>query len=151
MVSVKNAGDSKKSQFGISIASPEEGYILQSEAISMTSSAGNLTVFKRQNEQGLIHAIYLEMSVNTAAIRILVDGREITNKDYSIADLRARGMDTVHPILPYAPGPSTPTINIWMWTPALDRLSQYYESIEIAIASGVTVTGRAIYSKKVEE
>lgn len=151
MVSVKNAADKQKSQFGITIASPEEGYALQSEEISITTSTGNVAVFKRQNEQGLIHAIYLEMSSAAAAIRLSLDGREITNKDYSIADLRARGMDTVHPILPYAPGPNTPTIHVWMWTPALDRLSQYYESIEITIAAGVTITGRAIYSKKVDE
>ncbi|MCQ1538592.1 hypothetical protein FTO68_06280 [Methanocalculus taiwanensis] len=130
-------------KYNIALETPEYGYTLQSADIAMTTAAGNTQVFRLDNMRGVIHAIYLVVNDPDAAIRLLVDGVEISVSSASLNQLIAGGLDLPHPVYPGALGP-----DLWVWCPVSGhRLSRFLQSIIVEVGPGATVTGRAIWSK----
>lgn len=130
-------------RYNIALETPEYGYTLQSADIAMTTAAGNTQVFRLDNQRGVIHSIYLVVNDPDAAIRLLVDGVEISVASASINQLIAAGLDLPHPVYPGALGP-----DLWVFCPVSGhRLSRFYQGVILEVGAGAVVTGRAIWSK----
>lgn len=130
----------------IALATPEEAYVLEVVDISKTTTASDEVVWKRQNERGYVHGIYLEVSDPNAAIRLTVDGRQLSISDMTVAQLWNKGLDVPHPTFPYALANDATYGYVWAWTPRDERLSRYYNSIYLIVAAGTTVSGKVLFS-----
>lgn len=131
----------------VALATPEEAYVLEVVDVSKTTTASDEVVWKRQNERGYVHGIYIEVSDPNAAIRLTVDGRQLSISDMTVAQLEGRGMDIPHPVFPYMlKNDSDNGIYNWLWTPRDERLSRYYNSIYLIVAAGTTCTGKVLFS-----
>ena len=136
-------------EFGF--ASLDERYTLHLDEISVTTDANNTRIWERASKQGYVYGVYLQMDAGNHAVRLMVDGREISILDKTIAQMVAAGMDVPNPVFPYAlVADDTNLIYNWMWTPREPRIAEYVDRAYIEVAAGVLVVGNVLYAESRE-
>ena len=133
-------------EFGF--ASLDEQYTLHQDEFSTLTDANNTRVWERTSKKGYIYGVYLELGAGNYAVRCVVDGREISISDMTVAQMAAHGMDVPNPVFPYAlVADGDNGIYNWLWTPREPRIAEYQDRIYIEVASGVQVSGKVLYAE----
>ena len=133
-------------EFGF--ASLDEQYTLHLDEISILTDANNTRVWERTSKKGYIYGVYLELGAGNFAVRCVVDGRQISLLDKTVAQIVAAGMDVPNPVFPYAlVADDDNLIYNWLWTPREPRIAEYQDRIYIEVAPGVQVTGKVLYAE----
>ena len=133
-------------EFGF--ATYDEAYTLHLDEFSVQTDAGNTRIWERASKQGYIYGVYLQMDAGNCAVRLMVDGREISILDKTVSQMVAAGMDVPNPVFPYAlVSNSTGSIHNWLWTPREPRIAEYIDRAYIEVAAGVLVIGKVLYAE----
>jgi len=133
-------------EFGF--ASLDEQYTLHLDEISVTTDVQNTRIWERASKAGFIYGIYLQMDAGNRAVRLMVDGREISILDMTVSQMVAAGMDVPNPVFPYAlVSDNTRYLHNWMWTPREPRIAEYVDRAYIEVAAGVLVIGKVLYAE----
>ena len=136
-------------EFGF--ASLDERYTLNLDEISVTTDVQNTRIWERASKAGFIYGIYLQMDAGNRAVRLMVDGREISILDKTVAQMVAAGMDVPNPVFPYAlVSDDGGFLHNWMWTPREPRIAEYLDRAYIEVAAGVLVVGKVLYAESRE-
>ena len=136
-------------EFGF--ASLDERYTLNLDEISISTDANNTRVWERVSKRGYIYGIYLQMDAGNRAVRLMVDGREISILDKTPAQMVIAGMDVPNPVFPYALATDDENfVHNWMWTPREPRIAEYVDRAYIEVAAGVLVVGKVLYAESRE-
>ena len=136
-------------EFGF--ASLDERYTLHLDEISVTTDVQNTRIWERASKAGFIYGIYLQMDAGNRAVRLVIDGREISIMDKSVSQMIAAGLDVPNPVFPYAlVSNSTGSIHNWLWTPREPRIAEYVDRAYIEVAAGVLVIGKVLYAESRE-
>jgi len=136
-------------EFGF--ASLDERYTLNLDEISISTDANNTRVWERVSKRGYIYGIYLQMDAGNRAVRLMVDGREISILDKTPSQMVAAGMDVPNPVFPYALATDDENfVHNWMWTPREPRIAEYVDRAYIEVAAGVLVVGKVLYAESRE-
>jgi hypothetical protein len=129
-------------------ASLDERYTLHLDEISVTTDATNTRIWERASKQGYIYGIYLQMDAGNRAVRLMVDGREISILDKTPSQMVAAGMDVPNPVFPYAlVTDDDRSLHNWMWTPREPRIAEYVDRAYLEVAAGVLVVGKVLYAE----
>lgn len=129
-------------------ASLDERYTLHLDEISVTTDANNTRIWERASKQGYIYGVYLQMDAGNRAVRLMVDGREISILDKTPSQMVAAGMDVPNPVFPYAlVSDDGNSLHNWMWTPREPRIAEYVDRAYIEVAAGVLVVGKVHYAE----
>jgi len=132
-------------------ASLDERYTLHLDEISVTTDANNTRIWERASKQGYIYGVYLQMDAGNRAVRLMVDGREISILDKTPSQMVAAGMDVPNPVFPYAlVTDDGGSLHNWMWTPREPRIAEYVDRAYIEVAAGVLVVGKVLYAESRE-
>ena len=132
-------------------ASLDERYTLHLDEISVTTDATNTRIWERASKQGYIYGIYLQMNAGNWAVRLMVDGREISIMDKTPSQMVIAGMDVPNPVFPYALATDDENfVHNWMWTPREPRIAEYVDRAYIEVAAGVLVVGKVLYAESRE-
>lgn len=133
-------------EFGF--ASLDERYTLHLDEISVTTDATNTRIWERVSKQGYIYGVYLQMDAGNRAVRLMVDGREISILDKTPSQMVIAGLDVPNPVFPYAlVTDDDGSLHNWMWTPREPRIAEYVDRAYIEVAAGVQVIGKVMYSE----
>jgi len=133
---------------GLAFATYDEGYTLTLDEFSLTTAAGNTRVWERASKRGAIYGVYLQLGAGNYAVRCVVDGREISILDMTVAQMVAHGMDVPNPVFPYAlVADDDNALYNWLWTPREPRIAEYQDRAYIEIGPGVAVTGKVLYAE----
>lgn len=136
-------------EFGF--ATLDEQYTLHLDEISITTDANNTRIWERASKAGFIYGIYLQMDAGDRAVRLVIDGREISILDKTPSQMVAAGMDVPNPVFPYALVAEDATgLYNWMWTPREPRIAEYVDRAYIEVAAGVLVVGKVLYAESRE-
>lgn len=135
-------------EFGF--ATLDERYTLHLDEISITTDANNTRIWERASKAGFIYGIYLQMDAGNRAVRLMVDGREISILDKTVAQMVAAGMDVPNPVFPYGFADDDTGIYNWVWTPREPRIAEYVDRAYVEVAAGVHVTGKVLYAESRE-
>ena len=129
----------------------DEQYTLKLDEFSALTDAGNTRIWERASKKGVIYGVYLQMDAGNHAVRCVVDGREISILDKTVAQMVAHGMDVPNPVFPYALVAEDATgLYNWMWTPREPRIAEYVDRAYIEVAAGVLVVGKVLYAESRE-
>lgn len=129
----------------------DEAYTLHLDEFSLQTDAGNTRIWERASKKGVIYGVYLQMDAGNHAVRCVVDGREISILDKTVAQMVAHGMDVPNPVFPYALVAEDATgLYNWMWTPREPRIAEYVDRAYIEVAAGVLVVGKVLYAESRE-
>jgi len=135
----------------LGFASYDETYTLHLDEISVTTDATNTRIWERASKRGYIYGVYLQMDAGNVAIRLMVDGREISIRDKSVAQMIAAGLDVPNPVFPYAGATDDAGfLHNWLWTPREPRIAEYVDRAYIEVAPGVLVVGKVLYAESRE-
>ena len=135
----------------LGFASYDEAYTLHLDEISVTTDATNTRIWERASKRGYIYGVYLQMDAGNVAIRLMVDGREISIRDKSVAQMIAAGLDVPNPVFPYAGATDdSGFLHNWLWTPREPRIAEYVDRAYIEVAPGVLVVGKVLYAESRE-
>ena len=133
-------------EFGF--ASLDERYTLHLDEISVTTDVQNTRIWERASKAGFIYGIYLQMDAGNRAVRLVIDGREISIMDKSVSQMIAAGLDVPNPVFPYAcVSNDTGYLHNWLWTPREPRIAEYIDRAYIEVAAGVLVIGKVLYAE----
>jgi hypothetical protein len=133
-------------EFGF--ASLDERYTLHLDEISVTTDVQNTRIWERASKAGFIYGIYLQMDAGNRAVRLVIDGREISIMDKSVSQMVAAGLDVPNPVFPYAcASDDTGSLHNWLWTPREPRIAEYIDRAYIEVAAGVLVIGKVLYAE----
>jgi len=133
-------------EFGF--ASLDERYTLHLDEISVTTDVQNTRIWERASKAGFIYGIYLQMDAGNRAVRLVIDGREISIMDKSVSQMIAAGLDVPNPVFPYAcASDDTGSLHNWLWTPREPRIAEYIDRAYIEVAAGVLVIGKVLYAE----
>jgi len=133
-------------EFGF--ASLDERYTLHLDEISVTTDVQNTRIWERASKAGFIYGIYLQMDAGNRAVRLVIDGREISIMDKSVSQMIAAGLDVPNPVFPYAcVSNDTGSLHNWLWTPREPRIAEYVDRAYIEVAAGVLVIGKVLYAE----
>jgi len=136
-------------EFGF--ATLDERYTLNLDEISITTDANNTRIWERASKAGLIYGVYLQMDAGNRAVRLMIDGREISILDKTVSQMVAAGMDVPNPVFPYAlVSDDGNSLHNWMWTPREPRIAEYVDRAYIEVAPGVLVVGKVLYAESRE-
>lgn len=136
-------------EFGF--ATLDEQYTLHLDEISITTDENNTRIWERASKAGFIYGIYLQMDAGNRAVRLVIDGREISILDMTVAQMVAAGMDVPNPVFPYAlVTDDDRSLHNWMWTPREPRIAEYVDRAYIEVAPGVLVLGKVLYAESRE-
>jgi len=136
-------------EFGF--ASLDERYTLHLDEISVTTDANNTRIWERASKAGFIYGVYLQMDAGNRAVRLMVDGREISILDKTPSQMVAAGMDVPNPVFPYALATDDDNyVHNWVWTPREPRIAEYVDRAYIEVAAGVLVVGKVLYAESRE-
>jgi len=136
-------------EFGF--ATLDERYTLNLDEISVTTDANNTRIWERASKRGYIYGVYLQMDAGNRAVRLMVDGREISILDKTVGQMVAAGMDIPNPVFPYAlVADDDAGVYNWLWTPREPRVAEYQDRIYIEVAAGVQVSGKVLYAESRE-
>lgn len=136
-------------EFGF--ASLDERYTLNLDEISVTTDVQNTRIWERTSKAGFIYGIYLQMDAGNRAVRLVIDGREISILDKTVSQMVAAGMDVPNPVFPYAlVSDDGGFLHNWMWTPREPRIAEYVDRAYIEVAPGVLVVGKVLYAESRE-
>lgn len=136
-------------EFGF--ATLDERYTLNLDEISVTTDVQNTRIWERASKAGFIYGIYLQMDAGNRAVRLVIDGREISILDMTVAQMVAAGMDVPNPVFPYAlVSDDGNSLHNWMWTPREPRIAEYVDRAYIEVAPGVLVVGKVLYAESRE-
>lgn len=136
-------------EFGF--ASLDEQYTLHMDEFSVFTTANNTRIWERTSKKGYIYGICLEMYAGNYAVRLVVDGREISILDKTISQMVAHGMDVPNPVFPYAlVADDDNGLYNWFWTPREPRIAEYVDRAYIEVAAGVQVVGKVLYAESRE-
>lgn len=129
-------------------ATADEQYTLYLDEIDVTTDANNVRIWERTSKRGYIYGVYLQMDHGDRAVRLMIDGREISIMDKSVSQMIAAGLDVPNPVFPYAlVSNSTGSIHNWLWTPREPRIAEYVDRAYIEVAAGVLVIGKVLYAE----
>ena len=98
----------------------------------------------------LLRRTHLQMDAGNRAVRLMVDGREISILDKTVAQLVAAGMDVPNPVFPYGFADDGSGLYNWLWTPREPRIAEYVDRAYIEVAAGVLVVGKVLYAESRE-
>jgi hypothetical protein len=88
------------------------------------------------------------MDAGNRAVRLVIDGREISIMDKSVSQMVAAGLDVPNPVFPYAcASDDTGSLHNWLWTPREPRIAEYIDRAYIEVAAGVLVIGKVLYAE----
>ena len=136
-------------EFGF--ATYDEAYTLHLDEFSVQTDAGNTRIWERASKQGYIYGVYLQMDAGNRAVRLMVDGREISILDKTVAQMVTAGMDVPNPVFPYAlVTDDDRSLHNWMWTPREPRIAEYVDRAYLEVAPGVLVVGKVLYAESRE-
>lgn len=128
-------------------ASLDERYTLNLDEISVTTDAQNTRIWERASKAGFIYGIYLQMDAGNRAVRLVMDGREISILDKTPSQMVAAGMDVPNPVFPYGFADDDTGIYNWVWTPREPRIAEYVDRAYLEVAPGVLVVGKVLYAE----
>ncbi len=129
----------------------DEAYKLKLDEFSILTTEGNTRVWDRTAKTGVIYGIYLQLSDGNYAVRLRMDGREISVLDMTVAQMVLNGMDVPNPVFPYALAANVDEgLFNWLWTPREPRLAEYLNEAYLEVAAGVTVMGKVLYAERPE-
>ena len=135
----------------LGFATFDERYTLHLDEISITTAAGSTRIWERASKQGYIYGVYLQLGAGNYAVRLVIDGREISILDKTPSQMVAAGMDVPNPVFPYALVAEDATgLYNWMWTPREPRIAEYVDRAYIEVAAGVLVVGKVLYAESRE-
>lgn len=135
----------------LGFATFDERYTLHLDEISVTTDATNTRIWERASKQGYIYGVYLQMDAGNRAVRLMVDGREISLLDKTVSQMVAAGMDVPNPVFPYAlVADDDNALYNWLWTPREPRIAEYKDRAYIDVAAGVQVVGKVLYAESPE-
>jgi hypothetical protein len=135
-------------EFGF--ATLDERYTLILDEISVTTDVQNTRIWERASKAGFIYGIYLQMDAGNRAVRLVIDGREISILDKTPSQMVAAGMDVPNPVFPYGFADDDTGIYNWLWTPREPRIAEYVDRAYIEVAAGVLVVGKVLYAESRE-
>jgi len=135
-------------EFGF--ATLDERYTLILDEISVTPDVQNTRIWERASKAGFIYGIYLQMDAGNRAVRLVIDGREISILDKTPSQMVAAGMDVPNPVFPYGFADDDTGIYNWLWTPREPRIAEYVDRAYIEVAAGVLVVGKVLYAESRE-
>ena len=128
----------------------DEAYTLHLDEFAVQTDAGNSRIWERASKQGYIYGVYLQMDVGNHAVRLMVDGREISILDKTVSQMVAAGMDVPNPVFPYGFANDDEGLYNWMWTPREPRIAEYKDRAYIEVAAGVSVVGKVLFAESRE-
>ena len=135
----------------LGFATFDERYTLDLDEISVTTDATNTRIWERASKRGYIYGVYLQMDAGNVAIRLMVDGREISILDMTVSQMVAAGMDVPNPVFPYAlVADDGSGLYNWLWTPREPRIAEYQDRAYIEVAAGVLVVGKVLFAESRE-
>jgi hypothetical protein len=136
-------------EFGF--ASVDEQYTLHLDTVDVTTDANNVRIWERTSKRGYIYGVYLQMDKGDRAVRLVIDGREISIMDKSVSQMIAAGLDVPNPVFPYALVSNVDGyLHNWLWTPREPRVAEYVDRAYIEVAAGVLVVGKILYAESRE-
>lgn len=135
-------------EFGF--ATLDERYTLHLDEISVTTDVQNTRIWERASKQGYLYGIYLQMDAGNRAVRLVIDGREISILDKTVAQMVSAGMDVPNPVFPYGFADDGSGLYNWLWTPREPRIAEYVDRAYIEVAAGVLVVGKVLYAESRE-
>ena len=136
-------------EFGF--ATYDEAYTLHLDEISVTTDATNTRIWERASKRGYIYGVYLQMDAGNRAVRLMVDGRQISILDKTVSQMITAGMDVPNPVFPYAlVADDGELIYNWLWTPREPRIAEYRDRAYLEVAAGVLVVGKVLYAESRE-
>ena len=136
-------------EFGFATA--DEHYTLYLDEIDVTTDANNVRIWERTSKRGYIYGVYLQMDAGDRAVRLVIDGREISIMDKTVSQMVAAGLDVPNPVFPYAcASDDTGSLHNWLWTPREPRIAEYRDRAYIEVAAGVQVMGKVLYAESPE-
>lgn len=134
----------------IGLSTYDEAYTLHLDEFAIQTDAGNTRIWERASKKGYIYGVYLQMDAGNRAVRLMVDGREISILDKTVAQLVAAGMDVPNPVFPYGFADDGSGLYNWLWTPREPRIAEYVDRAYIEVAAGVLVVGKVLYAESRE-